>query len=455
MSYEPAAENRPEEQKKVQKKKAIVPDTARDKLRNSAGTVGYEEASAMLSPSSKPLSPVQAKGSNVQKKNIHNVAAEGVKDSGGSLPHAHAIQEAFGQHDVSGIDAHVGGAAAEANKAMGAEAYASGNSVAFKNAPDLHTAAHEAAHIVQQRSGVSLSDGVGKAGDSYEQHADAVADAVVKGQSAELMLSSMAGAPAAASGAVQNKELQFLGKRLDEELGEGDAKPEYGETAGKQRRYSREQYIAMWEKEQGREMTPTEKRTIERGCIGITATNLQGGGNPLNNAEALYGTFDQGHAAMVEKNKVRDGMRERGALAGNTSARYVLFAKLFWSNQNPDYRERVKPDEDAYKPDPVTGEVDMTGYEYRARVKADLTGGYVNFDYGFWDDASHCFWHANHMEYKDPEKQKTDPMKVLQSTREKFVKGYFDFDRVVFGIALAENYDAGLAAISNVASGGG
>ena len=26
---------------------------------------------------------------------------------------------------------------------------------------------------------------------------------------------------------------------------------------------------------------------------------------------------------------------------------------------------------------------------------------YVNFDYGFWDEASNSFWHANHMQYKD------------------------------------------------------
>jgi hypothetical protein len=451
MSYEPAAENKPKEQKKVQKKKGAAPDTARDKLRNSAGAVGYEEASAMLSPSSKPLSPVQAKGPNVQKKNIHNIAAEGVKGSGGSLPHAHAIQEAFGQHDVSGIAAHVGGAAADANKAMGAEAYASGNSVAFKSAPDLHTAAHEAAHIVQQRDGVSLSDGVGKAGDQYEQHADAVADAVVKGQSAERMLSSMAGVPAAASGAVQNKELQFIGKPLNKPLGPKDAQPAHGEIPGKQRAYSADQFRELMDDATGKPVTESESATIDRGCIGITANILQGGGNPLDYAVATYGTFEQAHARMAKENKARDEATPRPP---NPSARFVMFAKLFWSNQDPDYRERVKPDENAFKPDPTTGEVDMTGYEYEARVKADLTGGYVNFDYGFWDDTTQSFWHANHMEYKDPEKRKTDPMKVLQSTREKFVKGYFDFDRVVFGVALAENYNPVQAAVEHVNSGG-
>jgi hypothetical protein len=67
----------------------------------------------------------------------------------------------------------------------------------------------------------------------------------------------------------------------------------------------------------------------------------------------------------------------------------------------------------------------------------------ANFDYGFWDEASNAFWHANHMQYKDAARSAADPMKVLQSTREKFVKGYIDFDRIVFGVALAQNYQPG------------
>ena len=120
------------------------------------------------------------------------------------MPHLAAIQQSFGSHDVSSIQAHTGSAAVQANEAMGAEAYATGNHVAFKGTPDLHTAAHEAAHVVQQRSGVSLPGGVGSVGDSYEQHADAVADAVVAGQSAEGLLNSMGGGGAD----VQQKAVQ-------------------------------------------------------------------------------------------------------------------------------------------------------------------------------------------------------------------------------------------------------
>jgi len=127
------------------------------------------------------------------EREIHKAAKRGVAGGGGKLPHLDRIQEAFGSHDVSDVKATVGGSAKEASEAIGAEAYASGDKVAFKDSPDLHTAAHEAAHVVQQRSGVSVEGGVGKAGDRYEQHADAVADAVVAGRSAAPLLDSFAG----------------------------------------------------------------------------------------------------------------------------------------------------------------------------------------------------------------------------------------------------------------------
>ncbi len=120
--------------------------------------------------------------------NVHAAAAQGIADSGAALPHLDVIQRAFGGHDVSGVKAHVGGAAAQASASIGADAYTKGDHVAFKNTPDLHTAAHEAAHVVQQRAGVELPGGVGRAGDAYEQHADAVADEVVAGRSAESLL---------------------------------------------------------------------------------------------------------------------------------------------------------------------------------------------------------------------------------------------------------------------------
>lgn len=125
---------------------------------------------------------------------IHRVAAAGVSGTGGRLPHLERVQSAFGpDHDVSGINAHVGDAAEQAAAQIGARAYATGNHVAFAGEPDLHTAAHEAAHVVQQRSGVQLKGGVGATDDAHEVHADAVADRVVRGESAADLLAPYRG----------------------------------------------------------------------------------------------------------------------------------------------------------------------------------------------------------------------------------------------------------------------
>jgi hypothetical protein len=133
--------------------------------------------------------PVQMQGRSEQSaRNVQRLAAQGVSSGATVLPHLDQIQRSFGHHEVSGIKAHVGGPAAQASEAMGAQAYATGDDVAFSGTPDLHTAAHEAAHIVQQRGGVQLKGGVGAPGDRYEQHADAVADRVVQGRSAADLL---------------------------------------------------------------------------------------------------------------------------------------------------------------------------------------------------------------------------------------------------------------------------
>ncbi len=150
--------------------------------------------------------PVQRTGTGAGGAGlVHAAAQAGVSGGGGALPFAEQIQASFGTHDVSGVRAHVGGAASDACDAMGAQAYATGTQVAFAGAPDLHTAAHEAAHVVQQRAGVHLLGGVGRAGDTYEQHADEVADLVVQGKSAQAALDRHAGGGGGGGGALQHK----------------------------------------------------------------------------------------------------------------------------------------------------------------------------------------------------------------------------------------------------------
>ncbi|HEX7838028.1 MAG TPA: DUF4157 domain-containing protein [Kofleriaceae bacterium] len=128
-----------------------------------------------------------------ERSKVHEAAKVGIGGTSGELPHLATIQKSFGRHDVTGVVAHTGTQATVGAQAMGAAAFTMGNHVAFAGSADLHTAAHEAAHVVQQRAGVQLAGGVGQVGDRYEQHADAVAGLVVQGASAETLLDRYAG----------------------------------------------------------------------------------------------------------------------------------------------------------------------------------------------------------------------------------------------------------------------
>lgn len=178
-------------------------------LKRALGGKPLDVQMSMLAPDA----AVQRHGGGEDTAGVHEAAAAGIASGGGALPYADKIQASFGAHDVSQVQAHTGSNAAAASQAMGAEAYATGNHVVFGGAPDLHTAAHEAAHVVQQQAGVSLSGGVGQAGDSYEQHADAVADAVVSGQSAEGLLSQMTGGAPVQAKSVQRRVHRGAGEK--------------------------------------------------------------------------------------------------------------------------------------------------------------------------------------------------------------------------------------------------
>ncbi|HEY0195624.1 MAG TPA: DUF4157 domain-containing protein [Kofleriaceae bacterium] len=198
----------------------------REHASGATNVVQRKEATSAPAPGPGKQSLIERTFPAVQRKSsgteglpddqVHEAAQAGVSGPGGAMPHGDKIQAAFGDHDISGVKAHVGGQAADASKAIGAEAYATGNNIAFGNSPDLHTAAHEAAHVVQQRAGVHLKGGVGAEGDAHEQHADAVADAVVAGKSAAGLLDQYKGGGGGA--AVQRravKESELAGAHAD------------------------------------------------------------------------------------------------------------------------------------------------------------------------------------------------------------------------------------------------
>ena len=306
--------------------------------------------------------PVQrrADSSAPNTAQVHDAAARGTAGSGGPLPFLDTLEASLGtQHNLRNIQAYSGTAARSAATEMGAEAYAVGDKVAFAGTPSLHTVAHETAHVLQQRAGVQLKGGIGSAEDPYERHADAVADRVVSGQSAADLLNGHGHGTAVSQG----DAVQMLGYKLGQPLPDNAASPVYGEDKD-QRRYAPAQYEQMWEAEQGRNLTDAQKETIDRGCIGITANNLHGGGNPLDYAEGCYSTFEKAHEMMAKKNAELD--KQGGA--NQRMGRYVLFAKLFWSNQSELWMSRFRPDEKAFLPD-EEGNIDMSNYQYRAQSR--------------------------------------------------------------------------------------
>lgn len=132
-----------------------------------------------------------------------HIAQRGVAGPGEPLPHLDRIQRLFGRHDVRDVRAHCDPGAAVAARTLGAEAFTVGRDVAFSGAPSVHTAAHEAAHAVQQQAGLHRKAASSRDGDPHERHADAVAERVVRGEPAEALLDE---APANSGGdAVQRK----------------------------------------------------------------------------------------------------------------------------------------------------------------------------------------------------------------------------------------------------------
>ena len=115
----------------------------------------------------------------------HLVAQTATSGVARSLPYLDRIQQSFGAHDISQIRMFDDAPARRGAAFLGARAFTYGDAIATGTPLDLHTAAHEAAHVVQQRAGLTPTT-------TLERHADAVADAVVAGRSAERLLDRVA-----------------------------------------------------------------------------------------------------------------------------------------------------------------------------------------------------------------------------------------------------------------------
>lgn len=107
-----------------------------------------------------------------------DLARAGFSAGAGPLPHRARMEQAFGQ-PLGDVKAHRGAEAAAASEALGAEAYALGKEVAFRDPdPSPQTVAHEVAHVVQQRQ----ADSPGRTEGGLEIEAEAAAQRAVRGQ---------------------------------------------------------------------------------------------------------------------------------------------------------------------------------------------------------------------------------------------------------------------------------
>ncbi len=145
-------------------------------------------APAKAAPAKPAADPVVSEppGKSLRDIPVHSpveAARDGVGGAAQPLPFRERIQESFGRHSLRDVQAVVGGAASQASDRLDAHAFAVGDRVGFRETPDLWLAAHEAAHVVQQRApaGAEASPGA-------ERRADLVADQVARGASAEWML---------------------------------------------------------------------------------------------------------------------------------------------------------------------------------------------------------------------------------------------------------------------------
>ncbi len=117
------------------------------------------------------------------------IAAAGFSGPAMSLPYRSEMESGFGV-SFSGVSAYGGGAAAEANAALGSQAYAVGQQIAFADSsPAPEVVAHELAHTIQQGdAGPVQTWSEGSPGDAYEQEADAAAATVLSGGTAQVSM---------------------------------------------------------------------------------------------------------------------------------------------------------------------------------------------------------------------------------------------------------------------------
>ncbi|MGB8908522.1 MAG: DUF4157 domain-containing protein [Candidatus Cybelea sp.] len=119
-----------------------------------------------------------------------DIARQGVSGEPSPFPHLAEIQRSFGGlFDLRTARAHIDPAAVRSSQSLRAQAYTVGSDVAFAEPPSLETAAHEAAHVAQNRGNRAPTCGISRSGDFREAAAETIARRAASGASAADLVS--------------------------------------------------------------------------------------------------------------------------------------------------------------------------------------------------------------------------------------------------------------------------
>jgi hypothetical protein len=167
-------------------------------------------------------------------------------------------------------------------------------------------------------------------------------------------------------------------------------------------KYSVDEYKKKFAKTKGRPMTPHEEKLLSYGCVGITAVNIGHSDLRTPDLSESFATLSQ-------------ALKRKQELEKQTGKKAILFSMRFWKGGQP------------YSPDPNTGKINMSGYNYIPKPNPNTRGTYTNFDYGYYDPATDSWWHANNAE---------PGMEVYRSTKTYYSRPLADFDGQVYSIAF-------------------
>ncbi len=296
---------------------------------------------------------------------IHQHAIAGVQGHGTKLPYYEKIQRAFPQHDLSTIQTFTGSSAKIACNNINAKAYATKNSIAFDNAhPDLHTVAHEAVHLLQQREGVQLNNGVSQVGDAYEQQADSIANKIVNNQSiADPQFATSSSNPSSSSNAVQ-LTISYPIKKTDGDLENEQELLEQLEKTPSLASYSRAQLEA------GIEALEKSSHTFSRWRdIPSTINNFLR--QQLSNEVSTYQSDLSWQPLSLENQQIKSSLQEfaftsRTRLIANLINAAARHTKLFITESSngehaeEDLIQQVNDYIDAQQFDPQDVELELT-----------------------------------------------------------------------------------------------